>query len=190
MDRRTALQRIAILMGGTLSMSTVAGVLGGCSAGEEGVLFQPRTLTKGRDQVVATLSELIIPETDTPGARIARVHEFIDNMLTDWYDQDEVNEFLNGLNDVEQRAQGYGVQSFIHLNMDQQVELLSQMEDETQQWQDGGELGTTPFFLNIKWLTLTGYYTSEVGATQELHLNPMGVYKADIPYSEVGRAWA
>jgi len=190
MDRRAALQHIAIIMGGTLSASTVAGVLGGCSAGEKGVAFQPRSLTKGRDELVATLSELIIPETDTPGARIARVHEFIDNMLTDWYDQNEVDEFLDGLADIEQRANDYGGKSFIHLDLDQQVGILRQMEEEAEQWKKDGELGATPFFLNMKWITVTGYYTSEVGATQELRLNPMGVYKADIPYSDIGRAWA
>ncbi|MCY4170523.1 MAG: gluconate 2-dehydrogenase subunit 3 family protein [Bacteroidetes bacterium] len=190
MDRRVALQRIATLMGGTLSVSTVAGVLGGCSAGEEGMVFQPRTLTKGRYELVATLSELIIPETDTPGARTAKVQEFIDNMLTDWYDQDEVDEFLKGLEGIEERAKEFGGKSFIHIESNQQIDILSQMEEQAEQWKQAGEIGPTPFFLTIKWITVTGYYTSEVGATQELHLNPMGVYKADIPYSEVGRAWA
>jgi len=190
MDRRTALQRIAILMGGTISASTVAGVLGGCSAGEEGVVFRPHTLTGGKNELVATLCELIIPETDTPGARGARVHEFIDNMLTDWYDQNEVDDFLTGLADVELHAKRYGVKSFIHLKPQQQNQLLTDMETEAELWSSGGESGTPPFFFTIKSMTLIGYYTSEVGATQELRVNPMGVYKADIPYSEIGRAWA
>ena len=47
-----------------------------------------------------------------------------------------------------------------------------------------------PFIVRLKVLTLAGYYTSEVGATQELRVNPMGAWFADVPYSEVGRSWA
>jgi len=184
MDRRTALQRITVLVGGTLSASTVAGILGGCSASSPGSTFKARTLTDGRDELVATLCELIIPETDTPGARIAKVHEFIDNMLTDWYDESEVEEFLSGLKDVEQRARAFEVESFINLDVDKQVEILTQMESEV------FEEDHSNFFETIKTLTLFGYYTSEIGATQELRVNPMGGYKPDIPFSEVGRAWA
>lgn len=190
MDRRTALQRIALIMGGTVSASTIAGILGGCRAGERGGPFEVRTLTGGRDELVAALSELIIPETDTLGARGARVHEFADNMLSDWYDDGEVQEFLAGLEDIQQRAREYDGKSFTELDLGSQVKILTQMEKEAEAWQDNGEHGTPPFFLTIKSLTLFGYYTSEVGATQELRVNPMGDYRADIPFSEIGRAWA
>ena len=190
MDRRTAIHRIGILMGGTLSASTIAGVLGGCTSGTGDAPFKARTLTRGRDELVATLSELIIPETDTPGARAAGVHEFIDNMLTDWYDESEVDEFLAGLTDIERRAQERGEQSFTDLDRDLQVEILTQMEAEAEAWSENGATETPPFFRTIKSLTLFGYYTSEVGATQELRVNPMGIYRADIPFDEIGRAWA
>ncbi|WP_420455978.1 gluconate 2-dehydrogenase subunit 3 family protein [Rubrivirga sp.] len=54
-----------------------------------------------------------------------------------------------------------------------------------------GEAAPPPFFRQLKELTLAGYYTSEVGATQELQwLAAPGRYDADVPLSEVGRAWA
>ena len=46
------------------------------------------------------------------------------------------------------------------------------------------------FFRRMKELTLLGYYTSETGAMTELKVNPMGVYRADIPYRSVGHSWA
>jgi len=187
MDRRTALQRIAIIMGGTLSASTIAGVLGGCSAGPEDSSFTARTLTDNRDELVATLAEHIIPETDTPGARAARVHEFIDNMLTDWYEAAEVASFLAGLEDVEARSRASGADAFLSMDSEAQVVLLTQMEAEALALEEADEM---PFFNAIKALTLFGYYTSEVGATQELRINPMGMYRADVPYEEIGRAWA
>ena len=190
MDRRVALQRIGALMGGALSASTIAGVLGGCSASTEGTRFVARTLTNGRDELVGTVAELIIPETDTPGARVARVHEFIDNMLTDWYDEEERSAFLAGLSDLELRAAEDGGDSFLSLNQDSQIALLTSMEEEAYAWQEEGQGGEAPFFNTIKSLTLFGYYTSEVGATQELRVMPMGEYRADVPFDEIGRAWA
>ena len=50
--------------------------------------------------------------------------------------------------------------------------------------------GDPPFFRTLKELTVSGYYTSEVGATQELRVMPMGLHRADVPYDEIGRAWA
>ena len=47
------------------------------------------------------------------------------------------------------------------------------------------------FYRQVKELTVAGYYTSEVGATQELQFNAvMGRYDADVPLAEIGRAWA
>ena len=42
----------------------------------------------------------------------------------------------------------------------------------------------------MKELTLLGYYTSQSGAMTELKVNPMGIYRADIPYRSVGHSWA
>ena len=46
------------------------------------------------------------------------------------------------------------------------------------------------FFRRMKELTLLGYYTSEQGAMTELKVNPMGVYRGDIPYRSIGHSWA
>jgi hypothetical protein len=54
----------------------------------------------------------------------------------------------------------------------------------------GRELQQGWFFRRMKELTLTGYYTSEVGATRELKVNPMGVYRSDVPYRTIGHSWA
>ena len=54
-----------------------------------------------------------------------------------------------------------------------------------------GPVEAPPFYRQLKELTVAGYYTSEVGATQELQWLPApGRYEADVPLSEVGRAWA
>lgn len=55
---------------------------------------------------------------------------------------------------------------------------------------DPEDVGREAFFRTMKELTLVGYYTSQVGSTQELRVVPMGPYLADVPYAQLGRAWA
>lgn len=53
------------------------------------------------------------------------------------------------------------------------------------------EVRLRPFFAHVKELTLVGYYTSEVGAREELqYLHTPGRYEGCLPLEEVGRTWA
>ena len=232
LTRRQALARAAYLLGGTLSASTIAGVLAGC--GEPGnetaaSAWQPRTLSPAQNEMVLTMGELILPETDTPGARIARVDRFIDAMLTDYYVEEDRLRFLAGLERAEARAQRVFGTPFGSLSAEQQSELVQALnraafrqtgdrpatppevvarpddavlqENDAQtgneqalpsvdsDW-DAQDTGPGSFFRTLKELVVVGYYASEVGATQELRVSPMGSWRPDIPYSEIGRSWA
>jgi hypothetical protein len=50
-------------------------------------------------------------------------------------------------------------------------------------------VGPESFFRMMKELAVVGYYTSEVGQTQELRVNPMRPYR-DIPYTAGMPTWA
>jgi len=177
-------------MGCTLSSGTIAGILGGCKAGSVGDTFEPRTLTGKRNELVATMAELIIPTTDTPGARAAGVHIFIDSMLTDWYGGEEREHFLSGLREVDNKARARFDKPFLKLQEEEQVALLTDMEEEAYVITASASNGQEPFFVTMKTLTIFGYYTSEIGATQELRVMPMGEYRSDVPFEEIGRTWA
>ena len=221
--RREALVRVGYLLGGALSASTVAGVLAGCTAARPpGTTWLPRTLSPEQAELVLAMGEVILPETDTPGARTARVHEYIDAMLTDYYPAAERGRFLAGLERAEARARRAFGRSFLDSSPAQRTELVralaGQAFPEPRQdplppadpvLQEGrvtrGDERTLPvaeppwapedvgrgaFFRTLKELVLVGYYTSEAGATEELRVNPMGVWLPDIPYQQVGRSWA
>ncbi len=191
MDRREALQRIGFLMGGVLSASTVAGVLGGCQAGPATEGWVPQTLSPEQNELVTTIAELIIPETDTPGAKAARVNTFIDKMLTGWYKADEREHFLSGLSAVDARAQDVIGKAFMEGTLAEQTEVLQAMEQEALEARRSGAMRPPPFFETMKELTLVGYYTSEIGATQELQwLATPGRYDGCVPLEEIGRTWA
>jgi glucoside 3-dehydrogenase (cytochrome c) hitch-hiker subunit len=135
-----------------------------------------KTLNPHQNATVTTIAEIIIPQTNTPGAKAARVNEFIDLILTDWYDGEEKSIFLTGLADADARSRELFGKDFVECGEKQQVELLQGLDDELPA--DGIHPGSTrsrkfvpekKFFFMIKQLTLVGYYTSEIGFEQELH---------------------
>jgi len=127
-----------------------------------------QVLDPHQSETVATIAELIIPATDTPGARAAQVQRFIDLLLAEWASDDERAQFLKGLADVDARARTAFGGDFLSATDAQRGTILTQLDAEVQA-QHGGERGPPPFFHLMKWLTVYGYCTSEVGATAELH---------------------
>ncbi|HVH09500.1 MAG TPA: gluconate 2-dehydrogenase subunit 3 family protein, partial [Gemmatimonadales bacterium] len=191
--RREALTRVAIVLGGAISAPTLAGALDVVTRGSwtvpEG--WAPRTLSPSQLEQVAVLAEHIIPATDTPGARAAQVQVFVDTLLTDHYPVPERDRFLAGLADVDARTRARYGKTFLECTPDQQRALLTVMDEEAYPAEPRGAPPPEGwFFHRLKEVTVVGYYTSQIGATQELHVSPFGAYRGDIPYSTVGRAWA
>jgi len=128
--RREALRRTALLLGGTLSAPTILGVLAGCDRGasDGAAAWTPRTLSAEHNAAVEAIAEAIIPETDTPGARSARVNRFIDAMLTDYYPAEERERFLSGLARVDARAQATHGKRFAALTPAQQTAIVAELD--------------------------------------------------------------
>lgn len=127
-----------------------------------------RVLTPHQNETVATIAELIIPKTDTPGAREAGVPAFIDVMLADWGDDEQRQMFTSGLANVDERSRTAFGKAFTALTPPQQTEILQDLDYELARLRDAKADTSKSFFGAMKWLTLTGYYTSEVGSTSEL----------------------
>lgn len=210
-DRREALKRVAFLLGGTLSVPTVTSVLSGCQTRSPSADLQ--TLTAHQNDLVVTISEHIIPATDTPGAKAAGVNRFIDGLLTDSFLVEDRKRFLAGLDNIDARSEDMHGAPFLETSTEQQVALLEVLDEEafgektppsdaepappSREGETEEEIDAEsapdgpPFFRTMKELTLVGYYTSEVGATEELRFDPvMGRYDACVPFEEIGRAWA
>jgi hypothetical protein len=197
MTRRQVLQGITVLLGGIVS-SSLAGAILGCDRRRVGGSdWRPRSLTGEQDELISTIAELILPATDTPGAREAGVNQFIDLLLTDWLDPEESAEFLAGLAELERDCQGRFDRSFLQLTPEEQLAVLVPLDEEAAELRQAAraagrrEVEDPSFFLTMKEWTLAGYYTSEIGMTQELqHLRISGSYQGCMPLTEVGRSWA
>lgn len=176
---------MAVLFGATLSASTLAGLAGGCAAPRSGEAFAYRTLDVTQRAILDAATERIIPTTDTPGANEARVTEFVDVMLTDWYDADERSRFLDGVADMDSVSVSRSGETYAEASEAEQVDLLRTLAS------DAAGTPARQFFDRLKELTLVGYYTSELGMTIELqHEEVPGVFEGCVPLTEVGRAWA
>ena len=179
MDRREALRRMVIGPVGAaacgpawverLSAAALARPAPGQSPVAGAAGWTPRVFTPHQDATVVELSERIIPQTETAGARAARVNAFIDTVLDD-AEAEEREAFLRGLDGIDRRSRAaFGV-DFIDAPVREQETLLTRLAaaadapaGATQEDREGAE-----FFQAIKRLTVTGYYTSEVGMREEL----------------------
>src|SRR5437868_352871 len=132
MDRREAVQRVALLLGTSVSVPAITSVLAKtvASALTRGG-YTPRALTPEQLERVATIAEHIIPATDTPGARAAGVHNFIDTMLAEYYESAERYHFLAGLVDLDARARRAYGRGFLDGSAADQRALLEQLDRET-----------------------------------------------------------
>lgn len=139
--------------------------------------YQGKALDPHQNAIVETIAEIIIPETHTPGAKSARVAEFIDVILADWADDAERQRFLDGLAEVDRRSQELFAREFAALNAAQQSEIVRgfdeefmvDVSDQTGRPKDPKDkdepmFKKSSFFAMMKRLTLIGYYTSAVGA--------------------------
>lgn len=144
--------------------------------------------TDHQRETVATIAEAIIPATDTPGARDAGVAEFIEAIVSEWYRPGERGRFMRGLADVDARARAIANTPFALAAADRRIAILTGLEAEGDALRAGDDDAPTPFFHRIRGLVLHGYYTSEVGMTQELRYRPLpGRYEGCVDLTDVAR---
>lgn len=188
MDRRDAVKSIAILIGGTLSATTIATLFDGCTQpGKDGAnLFNSL-----HEQLVIEISDIIIPTTTmSPGAKAAGVGSFITMMIKDCYPEEAQQAFVKGLDAVEASAKQDFGKSFMEIAVAEREQIIAKVREKTlldqkEEKEKNDALPksekekaanpmdvkekpkTTPqFFAIIRDLSILGFFTSEIGATQ------------------------
>jgi gluconate 2-dehydrogenase gamma chain len=179
MDRREALRILALAPGVPLAPPGLLSLLREARA-SVGKQVPLRTLNPHQNATVEAVAEMIIPKTDTPGAADVGASQFVDLIVTEWYNDEERNRFLSGLADLDSRTQTACQKNFVDCAPGQREQALTalgeQMMQEAAAIRDSGYRyrGSTPapdtnFYYMLRELVLTAYYTSEAGATGELH---------------------
>ena len=192
-NRREALSRVALIMGGTVLGAEA--FLSGCKTNTKGVSF-----SKDDIAFLNEVAETIIPATTTPGAKEAKVGEFMQIMVSDCYEEKDQAIFVEGIKKLDEAAKKLNSKSFMESTPEQRNALLVALDKEAKEEaaKEADEKKTNPtkefpkhYFTMMKQLTLSGYFTSEVGATKALrYVAVPGKFVGSYPYKKGDKAWA
>ena len=185
LTRRQAIQGAATLVGGALVSSQLTPFLARVArAADEST--DPVFLDEGAFELVEHIVDVMIPETDTPGAVSAGVHYFVDLMLDEWAAPERQARYRSGLEELEVQLRGSDGTAFVDVSPEQRLERLQALDREA-----FGEGDDDLFYREFKHLVLFGYYSSEPGATLELQYERLiPDYKACESIDDLGgRAW-
>jgi hypothetical protein len=175
MNRREAVQRISLLMGGALSAPAMAGILG-----QKTNLGESVQVTAQQEALLAEVADVIIPTTSTPGAKAAGAEKFIVRVMRDCYPMQDQKKFYAGLARFDSECIGAHGKGFTGLSNDQKIAMVQKLTTSDK-----------AFFRQLKELTTIGYFTSEIGASQALeYVEVPGRLEACIPYKKGQKAWA
>lgn len=189
-NRREAIQRTAMILGYAISAPALAGILNGCKSAPE-LTYTPVFFTPEQAGLVSEVAEIILPKTDTPGAKDVGVPGFIDQMLRECYKKEDQDRFMQGLAEFEEDAKKTYGNGFASCEPAQQLELVKKYHDAAVAGIKDKTIKDRPFILMTKELTMLGFFTSEPGATQVLqYVAVPGAYHGCVPLAEVGKTWA
>jgi hypothetical protein len=208
MNRREALSTVALLLGGTIIGADA--FLSGCkTTGKKEGLFATSDIA-----LLDEVGETILPATaSSPGAKAAKIGDFMKVIVTDCYNENDQNTFTEGIKKLNEASKKKYDKDFMNLAAGQRHELLVALDKEAKDYQDAinkrnstltteqrherelkanKDVEDSPhYFAMMKQLTLWGYFTSEPGATKALRYVPVpGRYEGCIPYKKGDKAWA
>jgi Gluconate 2-dehydrogenase subunit 3 len=212
MDRRELLKMIAVVTGGVVIGGEV--FLTGCKTGAKAA---DAGFTEANIALLDEIGETIIPATATPGAKAAKIGEFMKIMVTDCYTEKEQTAFTSGIASLEEACKKATSKSFMECTPEQRHDFLVGLEKEAKAYntkrdeedkpkreandkankelafKDQKEFTGAPshYYTMMKQLTLWGFFTSKTGATETLrHIAVPGKYDGAFAYTKGDKAWA
>jgi Gluconate 2-dehydrogenase subunit 3 len=183
MTRREALKKTALLIGG---ISIAPELLAKALANAPATLAQ---FPADRLAVLAEMVDVIIPDTDTPGAKAAKVHEFIAVVVQDCFSPDQRDTFWMKMEAAHAQCKMTQGADFLACTPAQRIAFFTELQAAAKKERlEHPEI--PPFFHMLKNLTVGGYFSSEIGATQALAFDPIpGGWIPDMPVDATTKAW-
>lgn len=173
MKRRDAIKNASLLLGYTMAIGTSAAIMNGCKA-EPVIDYVPEFLNMDQLKSVMHIAERIIPQTETPGAISAGVHTFIDQTISRFWEKEDQDKLMSKLNDFDKSVLNDNGKAFYRLDAVAQDKIITKLAKEE---------GDDTLFRKMRELTVSGFFTSELGQTEVLNYNPVpGPYQGCIDY--------
>ena len=194
MERRDLLKQIALLTGGIMVGGEL--FLSGCKSAAK----IEAGFTSGSIALLDEVGETIIPATNTPGAKAAKIGEFMKTFVTDCYTPEEQTAFTKGIVQLEEACNKMFGKSFMDCDAKQRKDLLVSLEKEAKPFNEkvnkeneGRKDNKAPlhYYALMKQITLLGFFTSKTGATETLrHIQVPGKFDGAFAYKKGDKAWA
>jgi hypothetical protein len=187
MNRRDAISRVALLMGGTVIGAEY--FLSGCVTAPKNYneVFSNTQVT-----LMDEIGDTIIPRTKTPGAKDIGIGKFMAFMVKDCYDNKNQTIFIDGLAKVDDASKKKFNKDFMTCSPAQRTGILNELDAEQKEYtKTKKKEDPNHYFRMLKELTLLGYFSSKEGATQALRYIPVpGRFDGNLPYKKGDKAWA
>jgi hypothetical protein len=175
MMTRRALLRDAVLMVGGVATTLPFDLWANSNA-------TPRFFDEADFALLDEICEIILPQTDTPGARGAGVPGALDSLIRDWASAEHQRQFRALLKEFDAKAVAAGGKPLLRLPPEQRAEVVAAYD---------AEHFSKPPYSILKNLVLRLYYFSEIGATQELRYEHVpGAWEPAVKVTPETRAWA
>lgn len=173
MQRRSALKRVAISVGGLLSLPAWAS---GWTPESIGHLS---FVSPDQEALLGSLVDTYIPQTTTPGAKALNVHRFALRMIQDCYEPQALTVLQQGLALTESTAQQAYNKPFLDCDATQRTDVLNRLSS-------SADPSAKSFIDLIKPLTIQGYMNSEyyMVNVQKFNMAP-GFYHGCVPIPTV-----
>lgn len=205
MDRRELLKMVALVTGGVVIGGQV--FLTGCKTGAKA----DAGFTESNIALLDEVAETIIPATNTPGAKAAKVGELMKIMVTDCYTQEQQDAFMKGISELDEACKKANSKTFMECTPQQRHDFLTGLEKTAADFNKQVEEKDKPrreelekkgknydfvpsplhYYTMMKQLTLMGFFTSKTGMTETLrHIPVPGKYDGALPYVKGDKAWA
>jgi hypothetical protein len=182
MNRRDALKSFVLAMGGAMVGANV--ILTGCAPENQiqGLDFSPKDIA-----FLDEIGEAIIPTTDTPGAKATKIGEFMVMMVKETYNAEQQEAFVNGLNALRSDFKTATGKDFMEVSVEERTAYLNDLHKAALASEDKDP----KVVLMLKDLTVLGYFTSEIGATQQLrYVETPGKYDPCMEYKPGDKVFA
>jgi hypothetical protein len=146
MKRRTAVKSLGLALGTLVALPAWAAGWTPDSMGMD------HFASAADEALLAEIVETLIPETNTPGAKSLKVHQFVQRMIKDCYDDQTNARFAQILTQTEALAQKNFRKSFVNCVVSQRIQLLLDISNAPETKDTAGL---------IKNLAIRGYTNSE-----------------------------
>jgi hypothetical protein len=190
-DRREAIRRVSALLGGVALVGGSA-LLTGCRSESAPAAAGAGPFTPDDVAFLDEVAETILPETETPGAKAAKVGAFMALMVTDCYEEENQKVFRRGMQQLDEASQAAAKMPFMSATPEVRLALLQSLDREQKAYMvKKKDNEPSHYFRMMKELALLGYFTSEIGYTQAMrYAESPGRFDPCVPYAAGERSWA